>query len=408
MSGRSSLIFAVVLAVSLVGLWGCGSDETSTNRNVLVKGNNQFAFDLYGQLREEGPQKNTFFSPVSISIAMSMVQAGARGSTADEIAQAMHFTLPQSELHPACRSLLKISQAQDICELDVTNQLWAHQDYKFLDSFLNITNNQYGAKCGLVDFVSDRDGAMRKINSRIENQTRGRIGNQIKPYMLDGTTRLVLVNTIYFKAQWSEPFLEQDTSSAPFYSEEGESHVKLMSMLDHSCKYAEIDGMDMQVLEKPYDESFDLSMMILLPKREPGSLARLEAILTEEKLAVYSKQLRSCEVKIALPKFRLESNYSLEKPLSHLGIRSAFDRGADLSGMDGSHNLFLQFAIHKTFISVDEQGTEAAAATVIGVGMGGPPPKPVSAEFRADHPFIFLIRDNRTGSILFLGRFCGP
>ena len=128
MSGRSSFYVSVVAAVSLVGLWGCGSNDTVSNLEVLVKGNNQFAFDLYGKLREEGPKENTFFSPVSISVAMAMVQAGARGGTAAEIAQTMHFSLPQSELHPACCSLLKISQTQDICELHVTNQLWAHQD----------------------------------------------------------------------------------------------------------------------------------------------------------------------------------------------------------------------------------------------------------------------------------------
>ena len=380
-------------------------------RDFLVEDSNQFAFNLYAKLRDGKPNKNLFFSPMSISTAMSMVHAGVRGKTAEEIAQAMNFKMLQKWLNPACQSLLEISQRGSGHELKIANRLWAQRDYKFLDDFLAITKNHYGAECGLVDFVDKPEAAAKEINTWVAKQTKNLIRNIIGPGDLDVYTRLVLINAIYFKGQWSEPFEVRDTKPAPFFAEEGERQVKMMSMLDLCCKYAQIDDAGLQILEKPYDEWFGLSMMILLPQREPGSLAKLEAALTEEKLAAWSKRLQRGMVMIHMPKFRLETGYTLNKQLMEMGMRLAFNPGADFSGMDGTRDLFLRKVIHKAFVEVDERGTEAAAATtVVGGFVGGfggmIPTKPL--EFRADHPFVFLIRDNRTGSILFLGRFCGP
>ena len=379
-------------------------------RDALVKGNNQFAFDLYAKLREDKPGKNVFFSPMSISTAMAMLQAGVRGKTAEEIARTMHFTLPPERLHPACQSLLEISQSSNVHEVHIANRLWAQQDYKFLDGFLNITTKHYGTTCGLVDFVGNREEAAREINSWVTHQTMGRIRGLVGPDLLDQYTRLVLANAVYFKGQWQMPFQTRNNKAADFFAEDDKKPIIMMSMTDHMCRYTKIEDVGVQILEKPYDSSFELSMTILLPNREPGSMAKLEAALTEEKMATWTKKLQGQTVKVHLPKFRLETDYSLKKHMSELGMGSAFNGDpnvADFSGMDGTRDLFLQFFLHKTCIEVDELGTEAAAATMGGFGGGGMMPSE-PPEFRADHPFVFLIRDNRTGSILFLGRFCCP
>ena len=382
-------------------------------RDFLVKDNNQFAFDLYAKLRENNQGKNLFFSPMSISTAMAMTYAGARGKIAEEIVQAMNFRLSQELLHPACRSLLEVSRRGNMHELNIANRLWVQRGHVLLDDYLTITKNYYGAECGLVDLTGDPNEAVKNINNWVSQQTRGRIRDIVGPENINSATRLVLTNAIYFKGQWSDPFEVRNTKPATFYVEGGQRQVEMMSMGDIRCRYAEIEDAGLQILEKPYDEWFSLSMVILLPKRESGSLVRLEADLTEEKLAAWFDQLQSGMVMIYMPKFRMEASYSLRKQLMDLGMRSAFDwdpNVTDFSGMDGTRNLFLQDVLHKAYVDVDERGTEAAAATAIvgGFGGGGAMSLAKPPVFRADHPFVFLIRDNRTGSILFLGRFCGP
>ncbi|MBN2292825.1 MAG: serpin family protein [Pirellulales bacterium] len=385
-----------------------GGIEEDPNRNALVKGGNQFAIDLYGKLRKDQANKNLFFSPMSISTAMGMVEAGARGKTAEEIARTMHFTLPQSQLHPACRSLLEIIQSPGECELSIANRLWAQRGHKFLEDFLNITKQQYGAECGLVDFAGDSNGARLEINSWAAKHTRDRIRDLIRPGLLSTDTCLVLTNAIYFKGPWLKPFDARNTKLASFFTDDGEKQVEMMTMKDPLCRYTEIEEEGLQILQKPYHGRQDLSMTILLPRREPESLAKLEAALSQDKLTTWSKQLKTQAVKVSMPKFQMETYYSLKDQLSELGMPMAFTPKADFSGMDGTLELLLSFAVHKTFIAVDEKGTEAAAATAIGAKRGGKHPSSPPPEFRADHPFVFLISDNRTGSILFLGRFCDP
>lgn len=383
--------------------------KENPDRDALVAGNNLFAFDLYAKLCEDNKDKNVFFSPHGISTAMAMTQVGARGRTAEEIAQAMHFTLPPTRLHPACRSLANSLQGGSTYELNTVNRLWVQNGFDLRDNFLKITRECYGSECGQVDFAVNREAAVRKINAWVEKQTNKRIKNMLTADVIEDDTALLLTNAVYFKGRWANPFDAATKKPGVFFTEHGEKTVSMMSMVDENCRYADIDDVGMQILEKPYDPPFDLSMLILLPKREAGSLARLEKTLSAEKLDEWQTKLHPQRVNIFLPKFRLETGYSLHENLMKLGISSAFTPwpgGADFSGISDDE-LYLQFVIHKAFVEVDEEGTEAAAATMGGfMGGGMMPSQPVV--FRADHPFIFLIRDNRTGCIVFLGRFCMP
>lgn len=379
--------------------------EPNADRDELVVGGNRFALDLYAKLREADREANLFFSPMSVSMAMAMAQAGARGATADEIAQTMHFTLPQERLHPACRSLLAASRGGAGHELAVANRLWMQKNYTFLDSFLQTTREHYGAEGERVDFAAHPDEAMRRINQWTSEATRGRIPEAVTRELMNPDLRLVLTNAIYFKGRWLELFDARATQSAPFFTPTGEKQAPLMSRLDKLSKYAKIDDPDVEILEKEY-EDWELSMLVLLPKNEPGSLERLEAALTSENLEKWRQQLRPREVQVFLPRFRFNTGYRLEKPLQAMGMTLAFGDDADFSGIDGVGGLSIFWIVHKATVEVDEVGTVAAASTAGGLGcMAIPEPPPV---FRADHPFVFLIVDNRTRSILFLGRLTDP
>ena len=376
------------------------------DRDAVVKGNNQFGFDLYAKL-PQGAHQNLFFSPSSISTALAMAYAGARGKTAEEMAQTLHFTLPPQDLHPAFHSLLEAlaGTSRPGCELSVANRLWGQEGYGFLAEFLALTRNHYGGELVQVNFQQP-EAARQIINAWIEAQTRQRIQNAIGPGVLNSYTRLVLTNAIYFKGKWASPFRMDATHPAPFRTGDQKVNVMMMYQRDN-CRYG-TEG-DLQILEKSYGGG-DLSMMILLPKWRAGAFAELESALSAEKVSAWASRLAPRQVDVYLPKFKLETGYRLVDVLARMGMPRAFSPAeADLSGMNGGKEpLWLQAVIHRAYVSVDEEGTEAAAATAVG-GFGGmsmrPPPIPV---FRADRAFVFLIRENRTGSILFLGRLVQP
>ena len=371
----------------------------------IAEDNNRFGLDLYARLRA-GRSDNLFFSPGSLTTALAMTYAGARGQTAEQMAQILHFTLPQEKLHPAFSDLRRLSNADGKGQgyrLIVANRLWGQQGFHFLPGFLTVTREHYGAEMAQVDFARQTEQARQRINAWVEEQTQAKIQDLIPPGVLGPMTRLVLTNAIYFKGDWDEPFRKELTQVAPFHiSPSQKTDVPLMYQQD-VFRYWAGDGL--KALELPYGKG-DLAMLVLLPDEIEG-LSDLEARLTADSLSRWQSGLRKQEVRVYLPRFTLTSQFQLAKVLKAMGMTRVFTPGeADLSGMSSEQELFVSAVIHKAYVDVNEEGTEAAAATVVEAkseeSIEGP------AMFRADHPFVFLILDNRTGSVLFLGRLINP
>jgi len=372
-------------------------------RNAVVRAANQFGIDLYGKLAAR-TKDNLFFSPVSITTALAMAYAGARGETADEMAKTLHWTLPQEAVAPAFGALRAALPLGDWPgrEFHIANRLWGQYGYGFSEAFLDITRQHFGAELQELDFAQ-AESARQTINLWIAKETSQQIKDLVPPTMIDpAVTRLVLTNAAYFKGRWLSQFPKEDTKATAFYT--GNRHYFTPTMHQVGI-FAWRETQKLQVLEMPYAGQ-DLVMLILLPKAEPGALAKLETSLSAENIQKWLPGRKRDSVEVFLPRFKIETTRELPAALSELGMSRAFQaEAADFSGMnDGKEPLYLNAMIHKAFVSVDEEGTEAAAGTAGEMG-GGPPPAPV---FRADHPFIFLIRDKRTGCILFIGRLTQP
>jgi serpin B len=376
-----------------------------TDLATVVADDNDFAFDLYAHLaKEEG---NLFLSPASISTALAMTYAGARGQTADEMARTLHFTLDQQRLHPAFATVLRDWKAEGkkrAYQLTVANALWGQKGFAFVPEFLNTTRVHYGAGLIDVDFVSNAELARKTINEWVEKQTQDKIKQILQPGVLNTNTRLVLTNAIYFKGDWASQFKKDATRKEPFHVTARQTvDVPLMHQTE-SFPYLEADTF--QMLELPYAGG-DLSMAVLLPRQVDG-LAALEKTLSEPRVKEWSAKLRKQKVAVTLPRFQLTRAFDLMQALTQLGMPLAFDQDgkSDFSGIGGSPGwLYLSAVIHKAFVDVNEQGTEAAAATAVVIAARAFIQVPT---FRADRPFLFLIRDNRSGSILFLGRVTNP
>jgi len=381
-------------------------EKDKQNQQKVVEGNTEFMLDLYGRLRQENKGKNLFFSPYSISTALALTYSGARGQTEEQMAEVLHFLLEQEDLHKAFSQLqkkLNEGGRNGDYKLHVANALWGQEGYDFLEKFLDVTKKYYGSELQQVDFIRAREEARRIINTWVEGKTNNKIKDLIKPGVLTELTRLVLTNAIYFKGDWDLQFEEKYTKKLPFYVT-GDKQVKAPLMYqDSEFQYAEVPGM--QILELPY-KGKQLSMVVFLP-REVNGLGKLENELTTKKLKEYIETLQTWEVRVYLPKFKMTSQFSLKQVLQALGMKDAFSAKADFSGMNGRMDLFISAVVHKAFIEVNEEGTEAAAATAVVMEAGAAPASPPPV-FRADHPFLFLIRDNETGSILFLGRLLNP
>ena len=291
-------------------------------------------------------------------------------------------------------------------QLSVANALWGQKGYGFLQEFIDLTKKYYGAGLREVDFVSavEREKARKAINAWVEKQTKDKIKELIQPGVFTRLTRLVLTNAIYFKGDWASKFKEENTKPAPFYVTE-EKSVEV-PMMYQKGQFAYTEGEDAQVLVLPY-KGDELSMLIVLPKK-PSLLPSIERELTLKNLKVELERLRKQEVKVYLPKFKITWGvFKLNDILKAMGMKDAFSLPpADFSGMTGRKDLFISHVLHKAFVEVNEEGTEAAAATAVVMDReSAPAPPPV---FRADHPFVFMIRDNRSGTILFMGRVTNP
>jgi len=379
--------------------------SANADRTAVTEGNNVFAAALYGRLRHQSG--NLFFSPESISTALAMAYAGARSSTASEMAKTLHFTLPPDKLHPAMGARLRdLNAAHEGYQLSVANALWAQQGYTFLDDFLSLLKTDYGAGLNQVNFKGATEAARLTINQWVEQKTQDKIKDLLQPGALRSDTRLVLTNAIYFKGDWETQFDKTQTKSEDFHLSPAQAATA--PLMHREGRFSYFDGGTFQILEIPY-KSKELSMIVFLPKDASG-LSALEQSLTGSNLQQWLGKLASVpKVIVTMPKFKMTQQFELGSTLSAMGMPQAFSGSADFSGMTGHRDFAISEVIHKAYVDVNEEGTEAAAATAVTMralairAPEGPPPV-----FRADHPFVFMIRDNRSASILFMGRMADP
>lgn len=365
----------------------------------VVEGNTAFALDLYAYLAQSGG--NLIFSPYSISTALAMTWAGARGVTEAEMAEVFRFTLGQERLHPvfgALQNSLQRGADLDGYEVSIANRLWGREGYPWLEPFLRVTREDYGAELKELDFAGQTEESRLIINQWVEEKTRGKIEELFRRGVISSNTVLVLTNAIYFKGAWASPFDEDLTAAADFRVAPGVT-VEVPMMQQHA-EFAFFHDDEITVLRMPY-EGEDLSMIFLSPNA-PDGLAALEARLSPEDLTAWLAASEVVEVDVWLPRFKFPSEFVLNDVLMEMGMPSAFTPGADFSGMNGSGGIWISTVIHKAVIEVNEEGAEAAAAT--GVVMTDS----VKPTFNGNHPFIFLIYDHLTESVLFLGRVVDP
>ena len=376
----------------------------------VVAGNTAFALDLYGELATN--QGNLFFSPYSISTCLGMTYAGAAGSTEAQMAEVLGFGTNQQQfasLFGELQSDLAATQETNVIQLNIANVLWIQEGFPFLPAFLGTATNQYQANVNQVDFA-EAAAVTEEINNWVAQKTRNKIQDILAPGSITANTVLVLANAIYFLGTWTESFAVSNTVNAPFYlSTNSQVEVPLMHQLvptsGGGIAFNYMQTGDFQAIELPYASNQD-SMLILLPSQVDG-LAQLEQQLSPAFLSNVLAQMTPQSVEVYLPRFTLGSFFDLSGTLAAMGMPDAFTpEVANFSGMDGAQDLYITFVVHKAWVQVNETGMEAAAATVVGIGttvVGPPPPL-----FRADHPFLFLIRDTQSGSLLFMGRGANP
>jgi len=418
------LFFAAVIIPVLL-LSSCGSGKVAESKlarvlnpdiaasdvEQLVAGNTAFAFDLYQAIRGSGG--NLVYSPYSISLAFAMTYGGARGETAAQMADVLHYTLLEGQFHPAFNTLdLDLARRPDQAagvdekdrfQLSIANSLWGQKDWTFLPEYLDLLAVNYGAGMRLVDFENAPESARKQINKWVSDQTKKRIKDIIPAGALDPDTKLVLANAIYFKATWEYEFSANSTGDAPFHLLNGEMvNVAMMHQKPQTFPYATGDGWEAVAL--PYKGGLT-DMVIIVP--DTGNFESFESTLTAERYNEIVSALQTQPVELSMPKYTFEASLGLKDILVEMGMQDAFDRDrADFSGMDGTRRLYIGDALHKAFIAVDEKGTEAAAATIV---MAVPTAlMPQSVVLTIDRPFFFVIRDIPRGTILFMGRILNP
>ncbi len=380
----------------------------------VVQANTQFGLDLYQQLRAQS-EDNLFFSPYSISLALAMTEAGARGETREEMDRVLGFDLPQGRLHPAMNALDLAVRAAPPTEMDeeerekafqlsIANSVWGQEGYPFEQAYLDLLAEQYGAGLRLADYANDPEAAREAINRWVSEETREKIQDLIPERAITTATRLVLANAIYFKAGWRHPFDPESSRPAEFTRADGSTSDVWMMADSGYYSYASGDGW--QALALPYVGG-KASMVVLLP--DSGRLVEFEEQLDADVLGSILGQMEMQDAIVYFPRFRFDSSFELAKTLEQMGMVLAFDPDqADFNGMAATDELYISRVVHKATVDVDEAGTEAAAATAVIAAAGAAPDEQEPVVFRADRPFLFLIREDSTGTILFLGRVMQP
>ena len=389
-----------------------GSSD-STAEQAVTAANNRFAFDLYSQIGERASaDANLFFSPFSISSALAITYEGAKGQTADEIRSVFFFPPDASTMRNGFSGLNAIINSGDPAyTLRTANALWAEKTCPFLSGYTTTAEQYYGAKVTNLDFKNQPEPSRLTINQWVEGQTNDKIKDLLSAGTIDPLTRLVITNAIYFKGDWVKQFDMNKTSDEDFRTGSGKTKkVPMMQRTDEDAIYRYAETSDLQLLAMPYEHESgrQLSMVVLLPKGD--NLAPVEASLESDTFRDLLQSTKSRQVEVYFPKFKLETKYDkLGGILAAMGMPTAFSESADFSGMIGSKGLFISDVVHQAYVDVNEEGTEAAAATAVVMKLAAAPvdPEPIPV-FRANHPFVFIIQDDESGAILFMGRIADP
>jgi len=399
------LWFTIGLLLSVLLFWvSLSAGVRESDIAELVWSSNRLAFDLYQALRDEST--DLFYSPYSISLALAMTYAGAKGDTEQEMADALHFTLPQERLHAAFRDLNRslVACGENGLRLYIVSSMWGQADHLFLSEFLTLLNESYGTGLRELDFRGDPEGSREAINQWVSEETEGMIQELIPPGGITTLTRLVLGNGVYFKAGWLYPFDKAHTSDGVFHLLDGQE--VLVPMMRRKARLGYAAGAGWQAIELPYGGG-ETAMVIFLPRRE--RFEEFESTLTAQWVGEIIAILEKRDVCLTMPKFAYEAGLELKGALTELGMEAAFQpMKADFSGIDGTRDLYLDEVFHKAFITVDEAGTEAAAATAAVISTKTSPVQEPCLEVKVDRPFFLLIRDVRTEVILFMGRVLDP
>jgi serpin B len=393
------------------GATPAGSSPPADDPGNVTAGNTQFAFDLYRQLAAD-PQytdQNLFFSPYSISSALAITYEGARGTTADEIRTVLHLPANDTLRREGFSAIdAGLNHGDANYTLRTANALWAEKTYPFLPEYIDVAERWYGANATNLDFAGNPEGSRQTINQWVEGETEDKIKDLLPAGSIDSMTALVITNAVYFKGTWVKQFDANETREETFrVGPDKTVPVPMMHRTDEDAVYGYTETDTLQVLEMPYahESGSELAMLVLLPVGD--NLTAAEEVLDAEKIADLRQSLVRERVNVSFPKFTLDTDYSLPGTLAAMGMPTAFSMDADFSGMDGTENLFVSGVVHKAFVDVNEEGTEAAAATGVVVGIKSARPETVPV-FRADHPFVFLITEKDSGTVLFVGRVVNP
>ncbi len=405
----------IVFLLTFSMIMGCGSHKNMSGHadiqpskytiESLAESNNLFAADLFKQIQSKS--ENLIFSPYSIGTVLAMIYSGSGGKTASEMSEVLYF--PAQELldpvESGMRESMLAADTMQGTDFRLANAIWAQEDFSFLPDYLARVEKYYDAPLSLMDFVetSNREESRKTINHWVEEKTNNRIQDLIQPGILDASTRLVLTNAIYFNGGWMFPFDKAATSPSLFHTSKQES-IKT-DFMHQTRSYPYYEDEEIQAISLPYKNK-RMALMIILPKSIEG-WRLISQVINYERINLVISGMGTREVRLALPKFRSELQINLRQELTSMGMGTAFSRHADLSGMTGEENLYVDEVIHKAFIEVNEMGTEAAAATAAIIGLKSSlSDDPV--RFNADHPFVFFLLDRQTSCIIFTGRLVKP
>ncbi|XP_049975732.1 serpin B4-like isoform X1 [Alexandromys fortis] len=388
--------------------------------HLLAEATTKFTLELYRQLRET--EENIFYSPISIMTALGMLQLGAKGNTRQQIEKVLQFngaTKKTTKKSPGCHDetsenvhdqfqklMTQLNKSHGAYDLKAANGIYGAKKFPFLQEFLEDIRKFYQANVESLDFVHAAEESEKKINSWVESQTNGKIKDLFPNGSLSSSTVLVLVNAVYFKGQWDHKFDEKHTIEGKFWLNKNTSKSVQMMMQKNEFNFNRLEDVQAKIVEIPY-KGKELSMFILLPNEIDG-LKKLEDNITTDKLIEWTspQNMNMIELYLSLPRFKVEEKYDLPAPLEHMGMVDAFSaQNADFSGISDNHDLVVSKVLHKSFVEVNEEGTEAAAATGVEVSLTS---ALITEDFSCDHPFLFFIKQNKTNTILFFGRMCSP